>query len=1424
MTKKFEDIAVIGMSCIFPGAKDLETYWNNILGKKSAIKVAPSHRVPPVFYDKSVARIDRHSVNMGGFIDEYLEFDPIEFGMVPNAIQGTEADHLIALKLTKTALEDAGVFDKNISLENAGIIIGKGSFGGLEMLKVNEIVVGGENIKNLVGTLCPSLTEDELERIKKNYQEQFGSFNSQNIMGTVPNLVASLVANRFNFGGPAYTLDAACASSLLAIENGVRELHSGRCDIVVVGAMHLAQSPSMFSFFETLGALSKNQDIRPFDKDADGVLTGEGCAFVVLKKLSDAKRAKDRIYAVIKGVGISSDGSHASVMSPSTLGQVKAVRRAWEMAQLDSSQVGYVEAHGTGTKLGDKTELQTLKEAFPHREGTPKAGLGSVKAMIGHAMAAAGMAGFIKTVMALHKGVIPPTINCTNPLDAMGDTHFCTIDEPVNWKESGLPLLAGVNAFGFGGANAHVVLEHYPENTSAGLEDKVLILARPSVTELMNAIQDADFSPGEGACRIAIFNPTESRLALAIRILEKGIHWPGKQDIWFSTEPLLASADSKLAFMFPGLDLPGLDWLNARDIIEFADHFCFKVSPELSHYLETDKARVLEKYQILIDAKLKQSGIVPDLVAGHSLGEWTACATIGLVDEKSIEELNQSLGKKDHPELGAAFLTVNCGAADIHHYLNAADDYFISNDNCYQQIVISVATSQAELIREKLTKQGIVSHLLPFSTGYHSPFAQPLVESTTHNINNVLRFALPETPIWSSISAAQYPASIEEIKKLHIDFITHPVRFRQMIEDMYAAGARCFLQIGNGALTGFIANILADKPHMVISSGSSKRSTLSQVMRVIAALFVEGRDINTGMLDRTRGFTKKVVSRKGLNAKVDVSYPFVNYEKVFDQKTIQKADRQQPSNEPSPNNYRDLIMASLADNLARINKVQSEFLQCVPAMDFRSEKQQVTRSINISLAEFPFLIDHCPFKKRSITENFDHEQEPIVPFTLFIDLLTEVFSGSFPQLLLVAITQVKVHQFLWVTEPRNLELKGDWLNDTQIRFSIEGVFEAIAHIAARYLPDFSPEKIEAAPKEAPVFASEIYSEGYMFHGPSYQGIQEIVSYSEKALETTIKGVSVKGAMLDNLGQTVGLFNHFTGKSLRSFPVAVERIDFFQNPLDQLGAFNCRCFTTGEDQDYFYSSIELMREGRAWCKFSGWQTKKSDLDHEGWGLLSRVEGKGLARPLTEGIFVIENNKYKQANTWFIFSHIYLNQRELSHYRNLPVAKQKDRLLGRIAAKDAVRDLLLKREGRVTHPAALTIHNNAVGCPEVQAASRLESLPIKVSIAHKSGIAVAKASASEAVGIDIEEIKPRDSGFIDMVISAQEKQFMPAHIDVNEWITRVWVAKEAYGKSIGKGLQGSPKNYLLTAVKGDELFIENVGVRTLKYKQKIIGWTQ
>lgn len=1401
MKTPFNDIAVIGMSCIFPGAKDLASFWENIVQQKSGISQAPEARVPALFFAPDANTIDRHSVNKGGFVDEFLDFDPIEFGMVPNALPGTEAEHLVCLKLAKTALEDAGIFAKKLSLENAGIIVGKGSFGGRESTKVNDIVEGGENIARLLRTLYPHLDASEITRIKQAYQNQIGTFTPQNIMGVVPNLTASLIANRFNCGGPAYTLDAACASSLLSIESGMRELESGRCDLVLVGAIHLLQCPAMFSFFQTLGALSKQQEVRPFDKQADGILTGEGGGFVVLKRLDRAIADQHRIYAVIKGIGISSDGSHASTMSPSTQGQLKAIDRAWNMAGLHERELGYLEAHGTGTVLGDKTELQTLKAAFPHHQDSPKAALGAVKALIGHAMAAAGMAGFIKTAMALYKGIIPPTVNCTNPLADMESSHFRPVYDAINWHESGLPRRAGVNAFGFGGTNAHAILEHY-DNPPAALatpeENSVLLYARDSAAALAAAISNNEADIGQGNYRIALFNPTPQRRELALRVIQKGNEWKDRQDLWFSTEPLLAATE-KVAFLFPGLDVPAINSIRLDDAIQLAAYLGVALPDSFSNSGGEIKERQLEDLQLLIDRALKKMGIIPDVIAGHSLGEWTASRSINILTPDMVKALDKCFTGQEYPPINAGFLSINCDMGTLMPLLQDEREIYISNDNCYQQVVVSAMQEKAVAFQKKLLASGITSYLLPFGTGYHTPFA----EIYTQNLKSVLQqfnhIPRPEIPIWSCISAQKFSEVIapELVEKSIVEFITSPVRFREMIENMHADGVRSFIQVGEGSLSGFIGNILQKKRFSVISSGSSKKGVLTQLKRVIAALFVDGRTADLALLPIANGVSLSSRNAKKLPGKINIDYAPVDFAKIIDPQLIAAGQHTARHDRPQPGTE---ILSMLQSNMAMLHQAQSTFLSAIekPAGNWRhAARNDIAAVIEFSLSSFPYLIDHCPFRKRSVTDNFDHEQQAIVPFTLFIDLIIEKFMAGFPGLPLTGISEMKVHNFLWLADNRQLVMNGNWVNETTIRFSIDGVVEALVHTGSRIAPAFTSPTIDAKVLDAqvlraPISATEIYTKGYMFHGPLYQGIQELTHFTGQSLETRIKGISVKGALMDNMGQTLGLLNHFLGNSLRSFPVAVAQIDFYQSPVDQHGIFACKAYLTGEDNDFYYSTIELMRDKNPWCKFTGWKTKKSDLDEQGWQLLSRTEGRHLAEQLGTGFFILDGSRYKQANTWLIMAEIYLNQNELLEYKNLPIARQRQFLLTRIAVKDAACDLLLNTYGLLAHPASLHLDVNGQG--EVIFA-RYKQVGVHIAAGYDQQCAVAAADDKAPVVVSIIKHEGQHTG-IDLA-------------------RRVYSSCQA----------GAPNNITeaIIPVNECEFIIGNKRIRTEKYQQYIVGRT-
>ena len=452
------DIAIVGMSCYFPGADNIQEFWSNLCNGVSSITDSPKNRIPPSFFTNGgKADIDRFYCKKGGFVNP-ITFNPLDYGILPIAAEGIDPEHLVTLHLVKEALTDAGVYDKNIPLHNCAFILGKGNYTGIASQRVGEVILLGDWLQNLLCQLFPAMEKGEIQRVKKEFQAQVGRFQADTAAGAMPNMIVSLAANKFNLRGPAYTVDAACASSLLAVEQASSLLLSNQCDIALAGGMHLGQGATFWSIFNVIGALSHKEKIAPFSEDADGVLVGEGAGIVVLKKLSKAIADNDRIYAVIKACGSGSDGSDVSVMAPSAQGQIETLEKTWKKTTMDAKKIGYVETHGTATQVGDKVEIYTLARFFGDNTANP-ALLGSVKSNIGHAMPAAGIAGLIKTALALYYKKIPPTLNCEKPLKAMFDSRFLPVQELTDWDESKYPLVAAVNAFGFGGINTHVILE-----------------------------------------------------------------------------------------------------------------------------------------------------------------------------------------------------------------------------------------------------------------------------------------------------------------------------------------------------------------------------------------------------------------------------------------------------------------------------------------------------------------------------------------------------------------------------------------------------------------------------------------------------------------------------------------------------------------------------------------------------------------------------------------------------------------------------------------------------------------------------------------------------------------------------------------------------------------------------------------------------
>ncbi len=446
------DIAIIGISTLLPKAENPERFWENILRKVDTITEIPSSRWDwRLYYDPDPKTRDKIYSKWGGFLDD-VPFDPMRFGIPPKSLKSIEPLQLLSLEAVRRALEDAGLAAGDFDRENTSVILGCG--GGLA--DMGQQYATRSEIPRMVD--APS--EQVWERLPEWTEESFP--------GLLPNVIAGRVANRFDFGGSNFTVDAACASSLTAIDLAVKELESGRSNVVIAGGVDTVQSPFAYLCFSKTQALSPRGRSRTFDKSADGIAISEGIAIVVLKRLADAQRDGDRIYAVIKSVAGSSDGKALGMTAPLPAGQMRALKRAYNKAGFSPNTLGLYEAHGTGTVAGDRAELETIISTLEaEKAGSKSCAIASIKTMIGHTKSTAGVAGLVKVALSLHHKVQPPHLGVETPLDPIAnpDSPVYLLKEAQPWiRHPDYPRRGGVSAFGFGGTNFHAVLEEYQGN------------------------------------------------------------------------------------------------------------------------------------------------------------------------------------------------------------------------------------------------------------------------------------------------------------------------------------------------------------------------------------------------------------------------------------------------------------------------------------------------------------------------------------------------------------------------------------------------------------------------------------------------------------------------------------------------------------------------------------------------------------------------------------------------------------------------------------------------------------------------------------------------------------------------------------------------------------------------------------------------
>ncbi len=893
------DIAVIGMSCLLPGAHDLTQYWHNILANRDLLTEIPQDRYEwQRWWNEDRKARDKIYSRWGGFLDD-VAFDPLKYGIPPSALKSIEPIQLLALELVDRALRDSGYDAHNPHKDRTAVMFGAG--GGIAELGAGYAV----------RSMLPQYLENPDERL----WSQLPEWTEDSFAGILMNVIAGRVSNRFDLGGVNYTVDAACASSLAAIYLACRELADGTADLCITGGVDTLQSPFSYLCFGTAGALSPRGKSRTFDASSDGIAISEGLAAVVLKRRADAERDGDRIYAVIRGVAGASDGRSKGMTAPRHEGQVRTLLRAYRQARFSPASVDHFEAHGTGTSVGDMTECLSLTRALELAGAGPEnSAIGSVKSQIGHTKCTAGVAGLIKSALALYYRVLPPTLHVEqpNPKGRLVDGPLYVNSQVRPWIAGPQPRRAGVSSFGFGGTNFHTVLEEYTgepapaqarmarremgaelllfaANAPAGLLQKVRSLADPlaravaaghelSLADLAATWHRRQSTAPEGP-RAAVVATSVDGLREQLTALIAHLSAPGGNGnlpagVSYRAQPL--ATGQRVALLFPGQgsQFPNMlrdlavQFREVADVFSLADsvlagawskplsRHVFPV-PAFNPQQQRSQVEALKATDVLQPALgacglallrlLEGLGVRATMAAGHSYGELVALAAAGSLSPESLLRLSLARGRSivelvssgQQKELGQ-MLAIAAPGPEVADALAGLPEVWLANLNSPRQTIVSGTASGLAGVRQRLDERKLAATPLPVACAFHSPLVAAAGARFAEALSQT-EFRAPRWEVFGNTTADAYPDDPAVIRRRLTEHLTSQVRFVEQIEAMYAAGARVFVELGpKGVLSKLTREILGDRPHLAVPLQPSETDGVRQLLGGLAELFVAG--------------------------------------------------------------------------------------------------------------------------------------------------------------------------------------------------------------------------------------------------------------------------------------------------------------------------------------------------------------------------------------------------------------------------------------------------------------------------------------------------------------------------------------------------------------------------------------------------------
>jgi acyl transferase domain-containing protein/phosphopantetheinyl transferase len=1458
MVDEQRDIAIVGISTYTPAGEGVDDFWNGLARGGDFITEVPYDVIESYHFTGEPNGVDRFYTNRGGFAPPF-KVDLLRYGILPIVADSAEPDQIVALAGTEQALIDAGVFEKNISLNKCCIIIGKGNFSGFIGQRIFEIMRTSRQIEALMKVAMPELTDGDLTRIRETYQKMYGRYQADIATNTMPSLVASLVANRFDMHGVAYTLDAACASGILAIEHAIHYLRSGECDISVVGGMHTAQSALFWGPFDLMGAISHRGQIAPFSKDADGLLIGQGGGFIVLKTLRKALEDEDRIYAIIKDTAVTSDGAGSSPLVTSVAGELRVLKKAWDRTGMDPKKIGYVEAHGTGTPAGDPVELTTLKEFFGDKS-CPPAFVGSVKSNIGHTMGAAGMMGIVKTALALYNRKIPATLHCEEPNPLMFESRFLPPQELIDWDGDQYPLVAGVNAFGFGGANSHAILTPYEQG--AGMPPQIRPRRQPSEAYMLSArtrdalltkLRTGDFTNTGGSYRLVLFNPTEKRIETAISIVEKDKPWRGRMDIWFSNAPLLADG-GKVIFLCSGF---GPDEPAETDSI--SEMLNLPYMTDLLTKEDKDEATqgAFKYYYItwLCKEGLKKLGVEPDFYGGSSTGEWTAALFAGMTDGNPSDIYRPILSVT--PEYHPLIAVIGIDTKTALKWCDEIPGLYLSNSNCPSQVLLTGTQDALDTLLARLDDAQMLYSILPYGSGLHTPLAT-IPKSDYADYLADINVQEGEVPVWSSSTLDVIPTNKEDYAALLERQLTQPVYFRELIEKLYdEQDVRVFVQLGVGTLVGFIKETLKGKDFGAVAGCVPEREGADQMRRVLATLFIEGREVNPKFLGvralyytathnlatlprgATPVLTEMPVLAEVVTARYGTAGPRASAFAEADAANCPILAAANANMQDAVEIQNELVrlferMPKTADaNDAQgaqsiLSRRRAALGAAAEAADAASAVPVAPKTfeepIRLTFEDYPYVIDHSIVRQ---PHDWDHAEDlmVVIPLTMSIELLAEIALRHANGRKLIKLGKLNAYRWIEIEEPFEGTVRGTWKNPNTLELELIGRLKCEFTFGdewgeppAEYTGtiDIGEKIMENRP------AAELY-ERYTFHGPQYHSNTALVRVCSRGIESLAERRVGKGSLLDIMGQQIGLFLHLTKReNVASFPVRIKELTFYADIFDQEDTFEHTLIITKLTDYSITADMVLKRNGKIWSVARDWVNQRFESSQQAWDVLIHPQNTTLANEIAPNVYYFANSN--QGNLLTLIGKRYLNYVDKATLADTSNKQWREYLTSRIALKDAVRAFVRHGSDELLYPLEVFCAHDENGKPSVYGRPGVGDAiqDVQVSLAHKGDEAIAIA-ADHPVGIDLEKIEEKSEGFLELTFTERERELL-ASLQQPEGITRFWVAKEAYAKKAGTGLMGNPKNFEVSAIDGDVLYIEEQGVQTVTIgKEYVAGWT-